>query len=226
MKLSWRTELPQWALIAGMFLLAAISWPWAPERIPVHWNAAGQIDRYGGKVEGLLLLPATALGIYLLMLLMPRIDPGRKNYALFTGSYATIRVAVLTVLAGIYGVTHLVLRGYAVDMAALMPLGTGGLLVVIGNLMGKIRPNWFVGIRTPWTLSSKEAWIRTHRLGGWLFVVIGLGLMATGVSHAPWANRACIGLILASTIALCTYSYRVWRDDPDKIPPAGTLPAV
>lgn len=226
MRWSWRTELPQWALIAGMFLLAAVSWSWAPERIPVHWNVAGQVDRYGGKVEGLLMPPVLALGIYLLLLLMPRIDPGRKNYALFSSAYGTIRVSVLALLAGLYGLTHLLLRGHAVDVATVAPLAIGVLLVVIGNLMGKIRPNWFVGIRTPWTLSSKEAWVKTHRLGGWLFVAAGLGLMLTSILRAPWAAAACVGLLLIFVVVTYVYSYLAWRDDPDKIPPAGTLPGL
>lgn len=225
MKLSWRTELPQWAMIAGMCVLAAVTWAWAPDRIPMHWNIAGQIDGYGGKLEGLLMPPALALGIYLLMLLSPRIDPGRKSYALFTGSYNTIRLAVVTVLAALYGVTHLTLRGYPIDVATVVPLITGAMLVVL-NVMGKIRPNWLVGIRTPWTLSSKMAWVKTHRLGGWLFILSGLGLMAASVVHASWAAMACFGLLILSVVAAYAYSYRVWRDDPDKIPPAGTLPGV
>jgi uncharacterized membrane protein len=224
MKFSWRTELPQWALIAGMFFLAAITWSWAPERIPVHWNLAGQVDRYGGKVEGLLMPPLLALGIYVGMLLLPRIDPGHKNYAVFRGAYATIRVALLTLLAGLYGVTHLVLRGYAADVGTIVPLAVGGLLVILGNLMGKIRPNWFVGVRTPWTLSSKESWVKTHRLAGWLFVVGGLALMVTSILHATWAAAACVGLLLVFVVITYVYSYLAWRDDPDKIPPAGTLP--
>ncbi len=226
MKLSWRTELPQWAMIMGMFVLAAITWSRAPAQIPVHWGLSGQVDRYGGKVEGLLVPPLMALGIYLLLLVAPRIDPGRKSYSLFAASYTTIRLVIVTFLAGLYGVTHLALRGYPVDVSTLVPLGVGGLFVVLGNLMGKLRPNWFVGIRTPWTLSSKEAWVKTHRLGGWLFIVTGLGLMGSSLAHAPWASAACIGLLLVAIVGVYAYSYWVWRNDPGKVPPAGTLPGA
>ncbi len=224
MKASWRTELPQLAMILGMFILAAVTWPQAPERIPVHWNIAGQVDRYGGKVEGLLVPPLLTLGIYLLMHIVPRIDPGRKSYALFAGSYATIRLSVVTLLAGIYGVTHLIVRGYPVDVSTVVPLGVGGLFVVLGNLMGKIRPNWFVGIRTPWTLSSKEAWCKTHRLGGWVFVLVGLGMMGASIAGARYAAMVCLGLLMAGMVGVYVYSYYVWRDDPGRVPPAGTLP--
>lgn len=226
MKLSWRTELPQWAMILGMFVLAALSWSSAPAQIPVHWGITGQVDRYGGRVEGLLMPPLVTLGIYLLMIVAPRIDPGRKSYGLFSGSYNVIRLAIVTFLAGLYGVTHLALRGYPVEISTVVPLGVGGLLVLLGNLMSKIRPNWFVGIRTPWTLSSKEAWVKTHRLGGWLFILAGLGLMGTSIVHAPWASMVCLGLFLLTVVGTFVYSYLVWRNDPGKVPPAGTLPGA
>ena len=83
MKPDWRIEGAQIAILVAMFALAIVTWPTAPEQIPVHWNAAGEVDRYGGKFEGLLLLPLMATGPYLLLRFLPRIDPGRANYALF-----------------------------------------------------------------------------------------------------------------------------------------------
>ena len=102
---------------------------------------------------------------------------------------------------------------------------TGGLFVVLGNLLGKVRPNWFVGIRTPWTLSSKLAWDRTHRAGGWVFVLLGVLTMATAVLHAGWALRVLGVAGVASLLGLVVYSYVLWRRDPEKTPPAGTQPA-
>ena len=83
MKISWRTEWPMWLLLIGMFALAAASWGATPDRVPVHWGLNGSPDRWGGKFEGLMLMPLIALGIYLIMLFIPRIDPGRANYANF-----------------------------------------------------------------------------------------------------------------------------------------------
>jgi uncharacterized membrane protein len=212
-------------VIAGMFLLAGVTWSWAPERIPVHWNIAGEADRYGGKVEGLLGLPLLALGIYLLMVMLPRFDPGRANYPRFAGAYTVIRISLVTLLAVLYGVVHLWIRGRHVDVATVTPLMVGGLLVVMGSLMGKIRPNWFVGIRTPWTLSSKTAWVKTHRVGGWAFIAMGLATIATGVLRSTWAAGALLVILLGGAAGLIVYSYLAWRDAGDKIPPAGTLPA-
>jgi len=225
MKLSWRTEWPHWVLLAGMFALAATAWGTAPDRIPVHWNIAGQVDRWGSRFEGLLAIPLLSLGIYLLMVLLPRIDPGRANYDAFSGPYSTLRLLVLAVMAVIYGLVHLWMRGVPVDIGVWVPLVVGAMFVVIGNLLGKVRPNWFVGIRTPWTLSSKLAWTRTHRAGAWFFIVAGLLFMATAFAHAPWVVIGVFVVLFAGVAALTVYSYLVWRSDPDKTPPAGTLPA-
>jgi len=225
MRLTWPTEVPQWAVLAGMFLLAAVTWPIAPDRIPLHWNVVGEVDRYGGKGEGLLALPLAALGIYLLMVLLPRVDPGRANYPRFASAYLVIRASIVMLLAVLYGLVHLWIRGIRVDVATVTPLLVGALFVVLGNLLGKIRPNWFVGIRTPWTLSSKMAWTRTHRLGGWLFILAGLLIMAAGVVRHAATVWVIVAVVIGMTTWTTLYSYFVWRVDPDKVPPAGTWPA-
>lgn len=225
MRISWRTEWPFWLLLACMFALAAAIWGAAPDRIPVHWGFGGHADRWGGKFEGLLLLPIVGLGLYVLLLLIPRIDPGRANYESFASAYLTLRLLVLIVTAAFQVITVLAALGRHVDMAAAVPLVVGGLLVVIGNLLGKVRPNWFVGIRTPWTLSSKESWARTHHAGGWLFIVFGLLLMAFALIRSAWFLAVVGAVIAGGLLGLVAYSYVVWKNDPDKVPPAGTTPA-
>lgn len=225
MKIAWKVEVPQWIILAGMFAAAAIAWPHAPDRIPVHWNINGEIDRYGGRFEGLLLMPLVALGMYVLMLVLPRIDPGRANYARFRGAYNAIRITLLVLFAVFdVGIQVWVWTGHA-DIALIAPLAMGIVSIVLGAVLGKIRPNWFVGIRTPWTLSSKVSWVRTHRAGGWLFIVVGLATIATTFISPRLAFWVLIGGLLGGTVALFIYSYVLWRQDPDKIPPAGTLPA-
>jgi uncharacterized membrane protein len=223
MKIHWRSEWPHWLVLAGLFALAAANWSTAPDRIPVHWGLHG-VDRWGGRVEGLLALPFTALGIYFLLLFLPRVDPGRANYPAFWSSYSTIRLAVLLVIGGLYVMTLSAMRGYRADVGVWAPLLVGAMFVLIGNVMGKLRPNWFVGVRTPWTLSSKVSWTRTHHVGGWVFIGLGILLMAEALVRASWAIAA-VGVIGGIAVAgLIGYSYVVWRADPDKTPPAGTLP--
>lgn len=225
MKLDWRMELPQLIILVGMFVVAAMSWSTAPDRIPVHWNAAGDIDRYGGRFEGILLMPLIALGLYLLLAFIPRIDPGRANYAQFQGAYAVIRVVLMLLLAVVYGIMHVSMRGVNVDMGLLLPLLMGGMLIALGGVLGKIRPNWFVGIRTPWTLSSKTSWARTHRVGGWAFMIAGVLVLVGGLVSTEAAVWTLLGSMLPLVVGLFVYSYVVWRDADDKQAPAGTRPA-
>jgi uncharacterized membrane protein len=225
MKTAWRVELPQILLIAAMFAAAAFMWSSAPAQIPVHWNGSGQIDRYGGRFEGLLLLPLMALGLYLLLRFLPMLDPGRANYARFGGAYATIRIGILTLLALIYTVVLVSITRGPVNMSSVAPFLLGGLFLLIGSVMGKLRPNWFVGVRTPWTLSSKTSWVRTHRLGGWLFMAQGLIFIVCGVLGFGKLGPTVIGSMLVIVVVLMAYSYIVWRDDPEKQAPAGTQPA-
>ena len=213
-------------LLAGMFLWAAAGWSDAPDRFPVHWGLSGEPDRFGGRLEGMLGPPVLGLALYLALLFLPRIDPGRANYANFAAAYATLRVALVAMAAGIYGVMQHAARGGAPGGgAAALPFVLGGVFLVIGNVLGKIRPNWFIGIRTPWTLSSAESWTRTHRAGGWFFVVLGLVMMSAGVVTGRAAFTAAMAFLILGVVALTVYSYIVWRHDPDKVPPAGRTAA-
>jgi len=218
-KSDWRLELGMLLVIAAMFAAAAAVWPSAPDAIPVHWNVSGEVDRYGGRFEGLLLLPLAALVIYLLMRYLPRIDPLRANYARFSGAYTAIRAAVLVLMAGIYGMVIAWVQQKPVDMSKLVPAALGGLFLLLGSVLGKVKPNWFVGIRTPWTLSSARSWERTHRLGGWLFMGLGLLFLLTGVFGLGSAGVGVFGAMLAVVVVLFVYSYFVWRADPEKQAP-------
>lgn len=216
MRTNLRIEAVQWALIGAMFVLAAVVWPSAPERIPVHWGPSGQPDAYGGKFEGLLLMPLLALGLYLLLLFLPRVDPRRANYERFEGAYKIIRLSVVAFLALLYGSVLLWVAGVELDFAVVVPVLVGGLFIVMGNLLGKIRPNWFVGVKTPWTLTSRRSWVKTHRLAGWLFVLLGLAFLGMGLAGATWANPVIPAAVILCVVWLVAYSYLVWRSDPEK----------
>ena len=216
MKSDWRLELGMLLVIAAMFDAAAAVWPSAPAAIPVHWNVSGEVDRYGGRFEGLLLLPFLALAIYLLLRYLPSVDPLRANYARFSGAYTAIRAAVLLLMAGIYGMVIAWVLETPVDMSRLVPAAVGGLFIFFGSVLGKVKPNWFVGIRTPWTLSSSESWARTHRLGGWLFIALGALFAVTGLFKLGSFGFVILGASIVVVSVLVVYSYFVWRADPAK----------
>jgi len=214
MKLTWRVEALQLALIAAMFACAALAWPHVPDRIPIHWNLQGEVDGYGGRLVGLLLVPLLTLGIYLLLVVLPRFDPGYANYRSFARAYNAIRVSIVAFMAVAHAAMVLVALGYQVDVTAVISVGLGLLFIVLGRFMGELRPNWFVGVRTPWTLSSQLSWDKTHRLAGWLFLVIGLTMIALGIARTGWMLVVTLSLSGACLVWLIVYSYLVYRSDP------------
>jgi uncharacterized membrane protein len=220
-----RREWPHWLVLAAMFALSAFTWSRVSGPIPVHWNARMEIDRYGGRFEGLLLLPLIAFGIYLLLAVIPRLDPARANYALFAGSYTLIRLGTSVLMAVIHAMVVAGALGLTVNAGAIVPVTVGLLFILIGAVMGKLRPNYFAGVRTPWTLASTRSWTLTHRMAGTFFVVYGFVLIAMAVVRQEWFVLAGIAAMFLGIAWLVYYSYRVWRDDPDRVPVTGTTPA-
>lgn len=214
------------ASIVALAVMGGLSaWGWfatpADLEIPVHWNAAGEVDRYGGKAEAFLLIPGVTLLLSALFAAAPHIDPRGRNLKASGPAFVTIWLGVLAVVTLAHGVIVLTALGLIEASGQLIPrLVLGGvcvLMVLIGNVLGKARPNWFVGVRTPWTLSSDKAWDATHRWAGRGFVVGGLAgaaaLLLAPVEIALTIFLTCILATAAGSIAL---SYVVWRTDPDR----------
>lgn len=215
MRFRWRSEIFPILCILIMLTLAVIAWPQAPDQIPIHWGLNGEPDNYAGKFFGLLIAPLIALGIYLLFLVLPKIDPGGANYEKFWRRFLLIRNIIIVVLLCIKLVTFLWILGIEINMSMAVFLIVGVLLMVLGNYMGKLRPTWFVGIRSPWTLSSEESWDKTHRVGGKLFVIIGLMTVIAGLLQETWAFYTAgisVGVVI---LYLNIYSYLVWKRDPN-----------
>jgi len=201
----------------AMLAVSAWAWPQIPDgaQVPVHWGPSGEIDGYAAKWVGLLALPALTIGLVALLALIPRIEPRRDHLRRSWTAYLATSVAVLTLTGIIHGVVVLAALGNDVDLTAIVLISLGAMFVVIGNFLGKTRSNWFFGIRTPWTLSSELSWARTHRVGGWLFIGVGvLVLLTTVVLGSEAALWVMLGSLLPGVAALFAYSYLVWRDDP------------
>ncbi len=208
MKLT-RTDLLSVALVALSFGLAAALYTRLPELVPTHWDARGEVDGYTSKPWGPFLLPLTLAGVYALFFAIPRISPRGFRVERFQGVFATLQ---LTILSFLFLVTLLVLLagiGVPVPLGHAVRAGAGVLFIIIGNFMGKLTKNFFVGIRTPWTLASDEVWLRTHRLGGKLFVASGLVLVVTGLLSGSIAPLL-IAVAVASGVPV-VYSYLLYR---------------
>ena len=217
MRTSWQFELPQLLILSGLLVWAGLLWANMSDiqMIAVRWDGQGNATGYAGR-ETLFLVPFVALATYLLLRFAPLVDPLRANYRLFGEAYAIVRLAIVVALGAMASVIFLIASGLPVDAVAVIKAVLGVMFTVFGAVMGKIRPNWFVGIRTPWTLTSKRSWIQTHRLGGFVFVAIGLAFLASIPFRSALAINLIVALALAASVGLVIYSYRVWRTDPDR----------
>jgi len=225
MKFSWRTELPPLLLLLATLALSAWAWPRLPDEIPVHWGLDGRPDRWGGRAEGLMITPAVGLFLYLLFSAFPWLDPGRANYASFGGTYFRIRLAVIVFIAAVHAVVIGLLLNARTDVTTwVMPL-VGALLFFIGSQIDQLAPNWFMGVRTPWTLSSPSTWKRTNRMGGIVLRIGGVLFAVAGFAHRLWVCWVAIGAMAVGVLFVVIYSYLVWKDAPDKTPPGGTTTA-
>lgn len=215
----------QLGIIAAMFITAAVRWSSVPDRLPIHWSTSGEVDGYGGKFVGLLLLPLITLGIYVVFAAIPRLDPARANYASFRGVYTALKTVLIAYMGFVYLVMNLAINnedGIPVD--SLMVGSMAVLLFGIGLVLGKVRPNYFVGIRTPWTLTSKRSWVKTHRVGGWVFIAAGIATGIGAIFSGTVALIAMAVVLVPGIIYLTVYSYRVWKSDPDKVAAHETRP--
>jgi hypothetical protein len=126
-------------------------------------------------------------------------------------------------LAALYVLILLVVRGAPIDMTRGATVLVGALLVGVGSVMGRMRPNAVMGVRTPWTLASQAAWDASHRLGGWLFIAIGALLALGGLFGAPWLMVAGIIVLFLGVPVLIGYGYWICRSDPNRLPKGQTL---
>ena len=221
MTFRWPRELPQLLLLLTMFLVSMIVWADAPESLPVHWNFMGEVDRYGGKAEALLLVPIIGLVMYVVLLLAPRLAHATELQ--LGGRCTATRWATLILLAVFHGLLLVQTRGVQIDIARIVPALVGILFVALGSSMGQVPPNAIMGVRTPWTLSSRAAWDASQRLGGQIFIVTGAMLILGGLLALVWITLVAVAVLLIGVIGLIWYGYRICQSDPHRLPRGQTL---
>ncbi|MDD4271257.1 MAG: SdpI family protein [Patescibacteria group bacterium] len=181
-----------------------------PERIATHWNFAGQVDAYGSGKAQAVALPSMIIGMYLLFLVFPYLDPKKERYEQFSKVYHIFKAIILGLLVIVYFIVGLNGLGYNLPVGVIIPFLIGLLFIIIGNYMAKIKMNWFMGIRTPWTLSSEEIWNKTHRFGGKIFVLAGLLMMAETILPLSWKLPVFVFMIAALLFGTIGYSYIIF----------------
>jgi uncharacterized membrane protein len=190
-------------------LINMIAYPHMPNRIPVHWGITGEVNRYGSKLEQ-VMMSALPLVIFIFFNYMPAIDPNRESYKKHGNAYSVINFVVILFISCLNLTGLFSALGYQVPFQKVLPVLMGILFIVLGNYMSQLRHNYFIGIRTPWTLASEYVWKKTHRFGGYIFVLIGLVSLASlliGKSAMPVVFAA----LLSGVVVIVLYSYLIYK---------------
>ncbi len=197
-------------IILGIFVLSFVIgiylYPQMPDQMASHWNAQGQVDGYMSKFWGLFLVPFTSVGLFLLFVLIPKIDPLKLNIEKFRNYYDGFVVFMIIFLFYIYLLTIFWSFGIRFNMTRLLAPALGILFYYCGILIKNAKRNWFIGIRTPWTLSSEMVWDKTHKIGGKLFKIAGL-IAFLGVFFQNYALFLVLVPVISVSIYTIIYSY-------------------
>jgi uncharacterized membrane protein len=203
------------AMVAAMFVLSIWLYPDLPEQVATHWNAAGVADGFSDRLWAVALLPIVSLGILALFALLPRIDPLRSNILKFMPYYDGMVIIFSSFMLYIHVITLALNLGWSFSILAAMSPAFAALFYYIGIMLGKTKRNWFVGIRTPWTLSSDRVWDKTHRLGGRLFRAAGV-IALFGVLFTDYAILLMIGPVMLAAAYSVIYSYLEYQKEGSK----------
>jgi uncharacterized membrane protein len=195
-------------------IASIVVYPALPERMPTHWNMSGQPDGWSSRLWGAWMIPLLMSVIWLIMRALPHIDPRRANYAKFAGMYDALIIATMVFMLGAHVLVLVAAQGTPVAMGRIIIAGVGAFFIVTGVLLPRVHPNWFIGIRTPWTLSSNRSWEKTHKAGGPLFVLAGAMTLAFSAVAPGAATWVLFVSVTAVVVYLFAYSYLVWKKDP------------
>lgn len=197
----------QWLMglcVAAEFVLGAAFYPRLPDPCPIHWNLSGQVDDHGPRWVMAFLFPAISAVIALMLIVLPRLGPFRANFERFSITYGRICVSILAAFAAMELVLLLAASGHPLNVGNALAVVLGLMIALLGNWFGKLRRNLYVGIRTPWTIANDTVWERTHRMGGRLFVGVGLASAGVGLASAP--SWLCFVVLMGGLLGVTAWS--------------------
>jgi uncharacterized membrane protein len=207
-------------IIAAAIAASAAVYPSLPLTVPTHWDMLGRPNGWSSRLWGAWLMPIFLVGAWALMRVLPSIDPRGSNYVKFGGAFEGIIITTMLFMLGLHAIILRAALGYPVAIERVLPLAMGVLFIVIGNLLPRARPNWFVGIRTPWTLSSDRVWEKTHRFGGRVFVASGLLILLGALVMPQWEHIVLFIVVLVCVASVLVYSYLEWKREQTAAPAA------
>jgi uncharacterized membrane protein len=202
--------------IAGVILVAFVLsiyfYPQMPERMASHWNMQGRVDGYIPKFWGLFLMPLILTGLALLFAVIPRIDPLKVNIEKFRKYYDGFVILFCIFMLSVHYQIILWNLGIEISLNMLLPIGLGLLIFYSGILCENAKRNWFIGIRTPWTLSNEKVWDKTHKVGGRLFKIAGIVVFA-GIFFQHYVVFFILVPVILVAVYTTIYSYFAYQEE-------------
>lgn len=210
MKFSKPVFAIQLLIIAAMVIATWLLYDKLPNMMPSHWNFEGAVDSYMEKTTWVYLFPGITLAMALMFPILSSIDPRKEKYELFRRPWLILQMVFVGFFAYLYFVSLYMALNPEVAITPFVLGAVGVLFVIIGNYLGKVRQNYFVGIKTPWTLDNEEVWNKTQRVGGWAFLIAGLFIFAE--AFIKWQiGWIILTAIIVTVLVPVVYSYILYR---------------
>lgn len=200
------------------FVLAIIAIPYMPLLMASHWGISGEVDGYLPRMTALFLMPFTSLVVYVIFLFLPKLEPYQKNFRQFEGHYNNFMVVIFSFLFYIYLLTLAWNYGLVFNLTQFMSPGLSVLFFYTATLLENTKMNWFVGIRTPWTMSNPSVWKKTHKLGANLFKLVAF-LTLVGMIFPSLTFYLFFIPLIISIVTIYFYSYWQYTKISDKSHP-------
>lgn len=201
-KVNWKMVFVGSVICLLPCILGIAMWNDLPEKLPIHWNASGEVDNFASKGIAVFALPALMAAFNLLLHFLSSFEKKRENYskALTTMTYwlipvISIIVAPMSILGGM---------GIDTKIEIIVPALVGLMFVFVGNYLPKCRQNSTMGIKIPWTLKSEENWNKTHRMAGYLWMACGVLVIVSAFTKSLWLMLA---IIFVAVIVPTIYSF-------------------
>lgn len=211
MKIFKQENIKLWILFLVTIIIGLVSYRYLPEQIPMHYDIAGNVDRYGGRIQ-IFMAPLIILFMIIVAEAARNIDPKKNSYNKFNKQYYLIFFIVSLLMLGIQLYTlAFSLNMNVVNISLLMPFAVGLLFTIIGNAMPKFKQNFYAGIRTSWTLSDEEVWVKTHRFGGKIWFVGGILMMVSSILPDNIKMIAFFGIVILLSLVPIVYSYVIYK---------------
>jgi uncharacterized membrane protein len=201
-----KSEIIIFGIILLSFAIGIYYYPQMPEKLVSHWSSQGEVNGYTSKFWGLFLIPIISVGMLLLFILVPRIDPLKSNIQQFRKYYDRFVVLIIVFLFYLYLLTIFWNSGYPFNMITFLSPALAILFYYSGILIENAKRNWFIGIRTPWTLSSDKVWDKTHKIGGKLFKIAGV-VTLSAIFFQYFAIFIIVVPVIIASIYTVVYSY-------------------